>query len=141
MTDDCGPAPLTHVTGDLYRQGHLRHYVRLGDNDPVLSTPEIDYHLQKAYDGPLTAQQLADKAGRYESREVGTAYEVRQQGDKLLLWHFRRGLTPLYPVEGDLFVTTYARPCFIRFVRDERGAVCGLTLSGNRVQELPFKKV
>ena len=105
-----------------------------------LPTPEIDYRLQKAYDGPLTTRQLADKAGRYESREVGTAYEVRQQGDKLLLWHFRRGLTPLYPVEDDLFVTTYTRPCFIRFVRDEKGAVCGLTLSGNRVQELPFAK-
>ena len=141
MTDDCGPAPLTHVTGDLYRQGHLRHFVRLGENDPVLSTPEIDYRLQKAYDGPLTAEQLEGKSGRYESREVGTAYEVRQQGDKLMLWHFRRGLTPLYPVEDDLFVTTYARPCFVRFVRDEKGAVCGLTLSGNRVQELPFQKV
>ncbi|MBR4992042.1 MAG: serine hydrolase [Clostridia bacterium] len=140
MTDDCGPAPLTHVEGDLYRQGHLRHFLRLGEHDPVLSTPEIDYRLQKAYEGPLTAEQLAGKAGRYESREVGTAYEVRQQGDKLLLWHFRRGLTPLYPVEDDLFVTTYTRPCFIRFVRDEKGAVCGLTLSGNRVQELPFAK-
>lgn len=141
MTDDCGPAPLTHIEGDLYRQGHLRHFVRLGSHDPVLSTPEIDYHLQKAYEGPLTTEQLAGKVGRYESREVGTAYEVRRQDDKLMLWHFRRGLTPLYPVEDDLFVTTYTRPCFIRFVRDENGQVCGLTLSGNRVQELPFEKV
>ena len=141
MTDDCGPAPLTHIEGDLYRQGHLRHFVRLGSHDPVLSTPEIDYHLQKAYEGPLTTEQLAGKVGRYESREVGTAYEVRRQGDKLMLWHFRRGLTPLYPVEDDLVVTTYPRPCFIRFVRDENGQVCGLTLSGNRVQELPFEKV
>lgn len=26
MTDDCGTAPLTHVKGDLYRQGRLRHF-------------------------------------------------------------------------------------------------------------------
>ena len=70
-----------------------------------------------------------------------TAYEVRQKDDRLWLWHFRRGLTPLYPVEGDLFVTTYYRPCFIRFTRDGAGAVNGLTLTGNRVQELPFNKV
>jgi hypothetical protein len=72
---------------------------------------------------------------------VDTAYEVRRKDDRLWLWHFRRGLTPLYPVEGDLFVTTYYRPCFIRFTRDDSGAVTGLTLSGNRVQELPFNKV
>ena len=48
---------------------------------------------------------------------------------------------PLYPVEDDPFVTTYARPCFIRLVRDENGEVCSLTLSGNRVRELPFKEV
>ena len=52
-----------------------------------------------------------------------------------------RGLTPLYPVEGDLFVTTYQRPCFIRFLRDEGGTVRGLSLSGNRVQELELNKV
>lgn len=72
---------------------------------------------------------------------MGTAYEVRQDGGSLVLWHFRWGLMPLYPVEDDPFVTTYARPCFIRLVRDENGEVCSLTLSGNRVRELPFKEV
>ena len=51
------------------------------------------------------------------------------------------GLTPLYPVEGDLFVTAYQRPCFIRCLRDEAGTVRGLSLSGNRVQELELNKV
>ena len=141
MTDECGDAPLTHVEGDLYRQGRLRHWLRLGDNAPLLSTPETDYHLHKAFAGPLTAEQLAGKTGRYESREIDTGYEVRERDGRLWLWHFRRGLTPLYPVEGDLFVTTYQRPCFIRFLRDEAGAVRGLSLSGNRVQELELNKV
>lgn len=141
MTDECGDAPLTHVEGDLYRQGRLRHWLRLGDNAPLLSTPETDYHLHKAFAGPLTAEQLAGKTGRYESREIDTGYEVRERDGRLWLWHFRRGLTPLYPVEGDLFVTTYQRPCFIRFLRDEGGTVRGLSLSGNRVQELELNKV
>lgn len=140
-TDEAAPAPLTHVAGDLYRQGRLRQWFRLGENAPHYANEEMDLPLQKAYDGPLTDRQLADKAGRYESREVYTVYEVRQKEDRLWLYHFRRGLTPLYPVEDDLFVTTYYRPCFIRFVRDEAGSVTGLTLTGNRVQELPFTKV
>ena len=89
----------------------------------------------------MTAEQLVGKTGRYESREIDTGYEVRERDGRLWLWHFRRGLTPLYPVEGDLFVTTYQRPCFIRFLRDEAGAVRGLSLSGNRVQELELNKV
>ena len=89
----------------------------------------------------MTAEQLAGKTGRYESREIDTGYEVRERDGRLWLWHFRRGLTPLYPVEGDLFVTTYQRPCFIRFLRDEGGTVRGLSLSGNRVQELELNKV
>ena len=129
------------MTGDLYRQGRLRQWYRLGEKAPLFSNDEMDLPLEKACTGPLTAQQRSGKAGRYESREVGTAYEVREEGDRLWLWHFRRGRTPLYPVEEDLFVTTYYRPCFIRFVRDDAGTVTGLTLSGNRVQELPFKKV
>ena len=140
-TDEAKEAPLTHVTGDLYRQGRLRQWYRLGEKAPLFSNDEMDLPLEKACTGPLTAQQRSGKAGRYESREVGTAYEVREEGDRLWLWHFRRGLTPLYLVEEDLFVTTYYRPCFIRFVRDDAGTVTGLTLSGNRVQELPFKKV
>lgn len=140
-TDEAAPAPLTHVEGDLYRQGRLRQWFRLGRNAPLFSNNEMDLPLKKAWDGPLTAEQLSGKAGRYESREVDTAYEVREERNRLWLWHFRRGLTPLYPVEGDLFVTTYYRPCFIRFLRDEGGQITGLTLSGNRVQELPFQKV
>jgi len=140
-TDEAAPAPLTHVAGDLYRQGRLSQWFRLGADAPRYVNEEMDLPLEKAYEGPLSAAQLAGKEGRYESREVGTAYEVREQDDRLWLWHFRRGLTPLYPVEGDLFVTTYYRPCFIRFTRDGAGAVNGLTLTGNRVQELPFKKV
>lgn len=66
---------------------------------------------------------------------------VRERNGRLWLWHFRRGLTPLYPVEGDLFVTAYQRPCFIRCLRDEAGTVRGLSLSGNRVQELELNKV
>ena len=140
-TDEAKAGPLTHLQGDLYRQGRLLQWFRLGAGAPRYVNEEMDLPLEKAYDGPLSAQQLADKAGRYESREVETAYEVREDKDRLWLWHFRRGLTPLYPVEGDLFVTTYYRPCFIRFTRDDSGAVTGLTLSGNRVQELPFNKV
>lgn len=140
-TDEAKEAPLTHIGGNLYRQGHLRQWYRLGKNASLFSNDEMDLPLEKAYDGPLTAGQLSGKAGRYESREVDTAYEVREENGRLKLWHFRRGLTPLYPVEGDLFVTTYYRPCFIRFTRDAEGNVTGLTLSGNRVQELPFQKV
>ena len=140
-TDENAPAPLTHVQGDLYRQGRLKQWFRLGGHAPLFHNEEMDLPLQKAYEGPLTDLQLAGKTGRYESREVGTIYEVREQDDRLWLWHFRRGLTPLYPVEEDLFVTTYYRPCFIRFVRDGEGTVTGLTLSGNRVQELPFQKL
>ena len=134
-------APLTRLEGDLYRQGHLRQWYRLGEHAPLFSNDEMELKLEKAYAGPLTADQLAGKTGRYESREVDTAYEVRQKDDRLWLWHFRRGLKPLYPVEGDLFVTTYSRTCFVRFVRNAQGVVTGLTLSGNRVQELPFAKV
>ena len=47
----------------------------------------------------------------------------------------------MYPVEDDLFVTAYQRPCFIRCLRDEAGTVRGLSLSGNRVQELELNKV
>ena len=140
-SDEAEPAPLTHVEGDLYRQGRLHQWFRLGEGAPLFRNEESELPLEKAYEGELTPEQLEGKTGRYESREVGTAYEVREENGKLKLWHFRRGLTPLYPVEGDLFVTTYSRTCFIRFVRDEEGKVCGLTLSGNRVQDLPFKKV
>lgn len=48
------------------------HWLRLGDNAPLLSTPETNYHPHKAFAGPLTAEQLAGKTGWYESREIGT---------------------------------------------------------------------
>ncbi|MEM1054458.1 MAG: serine hydrolase domain-containing protein [Bacteroidota bacterium] len=82
--------------------------------------------------------ELAAYVGRYASSEVGTAYEVRLDGDSLVMSHPRRGEMPLIPSQEDEFVSLLLGN--VSMERDAAGAVTGLRASFGRVEGLLFEK-
>lgn len=90
----------------------------------------------------MPSEHLLRYEGRYESQEVETAYDIVEQDGKLYIHHFRNGLARLYPIAHDRFVSDGAGYSpLIQFTRGSGGAVIGMTMSGGRVQNLPFSKV
>ena len=77
-------------------------------------------------------------AGRYHSDEADVVYEVAVEGTYLLI---RRG-TLLHSIPQPLAIDTFASgEKTLRFLRNERGAVTGISLRGPRVFDLRFRKV
>lgn len=136
-----GLAPLTQVEGNLYRVGRLDAWFLLGAGGPRYITAEDNTPLVKAADASIPATEGQDCCGRYLSPELDTVYTVSFREGRLYLEQLRRGESPLHPVDDGSFVTEYSRSCFVRFVRDGGGRVTGLTMTGTRVNALPFEKL
>lgn len=136
-----GFAPLTQVENHLFRLGRQNIYLLLDPAQPRYFSPEGSVSLQKAQDAPISPEIAALYTGRYLAPELDTVYTVSYEAGMLFLSQLRRGKTPLHLVENNRFVTEYARSCFVEFLPGENKGARALTLSGTRVQQLPFEKI
>jgi len=85
----------------------------------------------------LTAAQLQEYAGRYESDEVPAAWELKMAGDKLLLSVKKMPDRTLSPLTKDEFRSDAGT---LKFLRDSRGRVTGLLASTQRARNIGFEK-
>jgi CubicO group peptidase (beta-lactamase class C family) len=90
---------------------------------------------------PLTAAQLAEFVGEYESPELDTRYRVTITDGALVLRHFRHGAVTLTQVYGTEFSgrAPYARS--ITFQRNAAGRVSGFSVDiDERSRDIRFVK-
>lgn len=135
-----GPTPLTHIRGNLYRAGHLDVWYLLGERDARYVNAEETILLAKSNDNPVDEALGQAAAGRYFSEEAEAVYTVMWEDGHLYLEHIRRGRSLLHPTDDGRFAAEYDRTTYVRFIWAGEKVV-GLTLTGARVLELPFKKV
>jgi len=88
----------------------------------------------------LTPEELAELAGSYYSRELGTTYSLAVEDDRLVLKHRRREDVPLCPTLPDRFAGEKSGLGELRFIREESGKVTGFRLSTGRVKNLRFRR-
>ena len=140
VAEQWGPTPLTHVRGNLYRVGHLDAWYLLGDKDARYVNAEETVLLAQSDGLPVDETLGRNAAGRYFSEEVEAVYTVIWEDGSLYLEHIRRGRSLLHPTDDGRFVAEYNRTTYVRFIWEGQKIV-GLTLTGARILELPFKKV
>ena len=87
------------------------------------------------------AVALAEYAGVYYSDEIGATYTVSVEEGRLVASHRRTGDVRLAPVARDEFAGDRWYFRGVEFVRDSRGHVSGLRVTGGRVKGLPFERV
>jgi hypothetical protein len=87
-----------------------------------------------------TADDLKAFAGRYESAEIGTVFQIEPKGDGLQvrLEHTPSRSLELKPVDRDTF--QIAR-MFMRFVRDKSGKVVALDYSNPLIRNVKFTRL
>ena len=83
-------------------------------------------------------EALAEYAGRYTSPELGTSYDVRVEGDGLVVSNARRGDDPLVAIREDEFASTLLNQ--VRVERDAEGAVTGLRSTTARTVGVRFER-
>lgn len=89
----------------------------------------------------LTAEQLAEYAGRYRSPELDSTYEVEVDAEgRLVASHWRNDPSVLTPTGSDTFTGDQWFLPEVRFVRDDSGRVTGFTVTGTRVRDLIFER-
>lgn len=81
--------------------------------------------------------QLKAFAGRYFSDEIDTTLEALVEGSRLVLRRRPDFTTPLTPVYADAFSTNFG---WVIFRRDASGRVVALSLSLERMWDLPFTR-
>ncbi len=86
----------------------------------------------------ISAGKLYAYLGHYHSAEIDATYEIRLVDGKLRLYleHSPVGI-PLVPTGHDTWEYDDAR---LRFLRDGREAVTGLSLSAGRIRDIHFQK-
>jgi CubicO group peptidase (beta-lactamase class C family) len=84
-----------------------------------------------------SAQELRDYTAVYHSDEIEPLYEIKVEGDKLVLHRLKNKPDTLRPVTRDVFGAGVGN---IRFKRDARGQVSGFVVNTGRVINLRFEK-
>lgn len=84
-----------------------------------------------------TAAQLADYEGNYVSEEIDPIYRASIEDGKLTLKYVKHKSETLHPLVRDTFVGNIAK---VRFTRDAKGHVSGMTFDTGRVQNFNFTK-
>ena len=114
----------------VFQRGQPTHLVYRGRRYPKLDEAP-----------PLSAAQLADLPGEYESDELQTRYRVELKDGALVLQHFRHGTIPLTWLRNDEFggATWFTRS--VEFKRDAAGCVTGLSVYiDERSRDIQFAK-
>ena len=83
------------------------------------------------------AAQLIDYEGNYVSEEIDPVYRVSVEDGKLTLLYLKHKSETLHPLVRDTFVGDIGK---LRFTRDAKGRVTGLTLDTGRIQNFTFTK-
>lgn len=135
-----GLSPLTHVKGNLYKQGRLETYLLLGTRKAAYRDPEDNVTLIKADDSKLSAEETRGVSGRYYGDEVEAFYTITEENGELYIEHLRRGKTRLHKIGENKFAAEYPRSTFLKFVYNGEGEVTGLDISGSRIARIPFVK-
>ncbi|HAA12606.1 MAG TPA: hypothetical protein DCE41_13300 [Cytophagales bacterium] len=86
-------------------------------------------------------KQPVEYEGDYFSAELNTWYKVVYQEDQLYLWSFDHGAIPLEGVWKDDYLGSTLFTSNVEFVRDDVGAITGLSVSQYRAKNQFFSKV
>lgn len=86
------------------------------------------------------ADERATYAGRYYSAELETAYEVSEDGGRLVARHRRHEDVVLTPKEKDRFEGSAVYLGDVKFTRDAEGAITGMLVTTGRVRNLRFER-
>lgn len=93
------------------------------------------YSLAPPY-SPSVAQ-LRELTGVYRSEEVDMPYEVKLEGNFLLIGSLKSGRRRLLPVSADLLAGGGSR---FRITRNEQGVVTGAFLNTDRIRQFRFER-
>ena len=87
-----------------------------------------------------TTQELNAFVGRYESKEIGSVFQIKVEKDGLVVTieHNPDQSLPLKPVDTDAFQVSRI---LIRFLRDKSGKVVALDYSNPLVRNIKFTKL
>ncbi|MDF2193747.1 serine hydrolase domain-containing protein [Paraflavitalea sp. CAU 1676] len=95
---------------------------------------------RRAKDYTPTAEELKAFAGRYESDEIGTVFELiaGDRGLEVRMEHAPTKRVPLRPVDFETFNTSQM---FFRFIRDKAGKVVAFDYTNPVARHVAFKKL
>jgi hypothetical protein len=88
----------------------------------------------------LTADDLAEFAGRYYSDELETLFELKVENDTLMAHNIRLEPLTLTHREGDEFSTSVFFLATIAFERAGNGRITGFMASDPRTKDVWFRR-
>jgi hypothetical protein len=102
-------------------------------------TPEDDAVPESA--GPHVAFRASDFVGRYESREIETAFDIIARDGELIAQHAVIGEVPLVATGGDVFRSAKPLLPLIAFAHYTSGRVTGFEVRSAGARHLAFARV
>ena len=127
--------PLTHVRGNLYKQGRLNLTFAFGE-DTVINENGNIRHFRKFH--TQVPQEYARACeGLYFSEEMEAFFTILYEDGKLWIDQLRNGRSELYWLEGDQFFYGLRK---VRFHWDA-DKVTGYTFSVGQIRALDFQKI
>ena len=88
-----------------------------------------------------TIKELQEFTGKFYSDELETTYELKIEGDNLVIWNSRIGSVKINPLKRDTFLGTSWIFNSLFFERNEKKQITGLRVSGQRIKNIYFEKV
>lgn len=123
---NANPTRIVERIADIYLADELGPRRRVASSSP-----------KQAPRPRLSPEELREFAGRYHSPELRVDYDVRLEGNALVLSRPAQNDRRMTPVEKDAFrVGTYT----YTFTRDESGRVNGLLIDAVRVRNIRFDR-
>jgi CubicO group peptidase (beta-lactamase class C family) len=145
-----GGPPLLSVADDRFRnpRGALRFMSQDEFELHFLSNGQLELKSMEGATTPFrraepyapTPDELNAFAGRYESREIGSVFEVEPKGSALVmrLEHAPDRSLPLQPIDREIY---QFRGMIIRFHRDKTGTVDSLIYSNPVLRNIKFARL
>ncbi len=133
--------------GGVYHESARFEFTRASPKSPYLMTSYwVGGTLKTDRVEPVepTQQQLNEYAGEYRSDELTASYCLKVSDGKLYLRVNNRGWEPLDPTVKDEFVAGIRQNHdnrILRFIRDEKDQITGLSVALWRVKGVAFTKV
>ena len=111
---------------------------QMASDEPETGTPP----LSDAQEPPptLSPDQLSEFVGTYYSDELGTAYTIVVENDRLVARHRRHENIALTPTAVDAFTGDAWFFRQVSYTRNEHNKITGFGVSNGRVRDLRFEK-
>ena len=123
---DCDPAGRARRVAEVFLEEEMGPRPEPSPDEDASPPPE------------LTEQQLRAYEGAYRSPELDSTYELVVVDGTLVARHWRNADATLTPSGEDVFRGDQGWLPTVRFVRDDRGRVDRMTVTGSRVRNLVF---